>query len=109
MLDASSYANRVRACAYEFMRTRSKAAEGTRQCLQTADGLCKWRNDSRPEQTERSKDSSNLSRLSHYLAPPMYDYLCGKDAISIKVSPEDVLSIDVTLLLQKVTTVCTYM
>ena len=43
-----------------------------------------------------------------YLAPPMYDYLCGKDAISIEVSAEDVPSIDVTQLLQKVTTFCTH-
>ena len=37
-----------------------------------------------------------------YLAPPMYDYLCGEDASSIKVSAEDVPNVDVTLLLQKV-------
>ena len=37
-----------------------------------------------------------------YLAPPMYDYLCGENASSIKVSAEDVPNVDVTLLLQKV-------
>ena len=41
-----------------------------------------------------------------YLAPPMYDYLCGEDASSIKVSAEDVPNVEVTQLLQKVTTQC---
>ena len=36
-----------------------------------------------------------------YFAEPMYDYLCGEDASSIKVSAEDVPSIDVAQLLKR--------